>query len=96
MYQRNQIMDKLVELCFSDWQTVKEWLLKQEIEIVESDTIVCKNPNHGITVGFDWDTLDLFTRGHQLQFLLFGGMCFLELSTLIEKRYRKRKKAGKK
>jgi hypothetical protein len=90
------MIDKLVELCFSDWQMVKTWLQKQEIEIEETDTIVCKNPKHGITVGFDWDTLDLFTRGHQLQFLLFGGRHFLELSTLIEKRYRERKKAGKK
>jgi hypothetical protein len=81
----------LVDLIFSDWDVVKTFLLKHQIQIETINGVTrCQSPNHTITSGFNWDTLDIYTRGHQLQFLLFGGRQFLELNTMIEIEYRKR------
>jgi hypothetical protein len=87
------IEERLAELCFSDWKVVKKWLLRQDISIEEVDGVIrCHNPNHNIVVGFDWGSLDYFTRGYQLQFILFGGKHFFELSPFIEKLYKTKKK----
>jgi hypothetical protein len=85
--------NRLVELVFSDWKTVKSFLVKQGIKITETeDTQVCENPNFpNFRVGFDWETLDYFTRGHQLQFIFFRGLHFFELVRLIEKKYKELK-----
>jgi hypothetical protein len=87
------MIERLVNLVFADWETVKSHLLKIGIEITEVDnTQVCINPdNPSFKVGFDWETLDVFTRGHQLQFLLFGGRMFLDLKSTIEQKYKEKK-----
>jgi hypothetical protein len=34
----------------------------------------------------DWEVMDYFTRGHQLQFIFFKGLHFFDLVTLTEKK----------
>jgi hypothetical protein len=84
----------IVEMCFSDWETVQKWLTKHGVLIEEKHgTTICKSPNHPIPVGFDWASLDYFTRAIQLQFIFFGGRYFLEgIDKLISEKYKSSKK----
>jgi hypothetical protein len=89
------MIDRLVDLVFSEWKDVKIFLETQQVTIEDQGTTyVCFNSNHNITVGFNWETLDIYTRGHQLQFILFGGRHFIELNTAISNRYQQLKKRG--
>ncbi|GEM_PF-6218355 len=89
------MIEVLTGMCFSDFPTVKKWLKNQGITLIETEfTCICKNPNHNITVGFDWESLDYYTRGTQLQMVLFGGYHFFDLTSSIQSNYKQFKVRG--
>ena len=86
---------RIVELVFSDWKIVKSFLLKLKFEIVETDQGQIIQTKL-MKVGFNWESLDFYTRATQLGFILHGGRGFSEypnLHTEINLEYQRREKA---
>jgi len=77
------------ELVFSSDIVVQEWL-EAKGHLVENDSgsMVVKSPNHKCVVGFNWNTLDCYTRLTQLNFAVFGGHHFIDATKLVTKKYK--------
>lgn len=93
---QEKLRNQIVENVFKPIDEVTKWLESFEMIVTTTDELTTvKSPLHNATTGFHWDSLDYFTRGHELNFCFFAGVLYLPTTKLIEQKWKELNKKKK-
>ena len=93
---QEKLKNQIVEYVFKPLNEVEQWLKSFGFDVTTTDQqTTVKSPFHNATCGFHWDSIDYYTRGHQLNFCFFAGAIYLPTTNLIEQKWKELNKRKK-